>query len=57
MKSIVKRVLAGDWTSIQSDVEKMAADKVKNLVDNKKIEVLAKLNDTNVDTQRDVMNF
>jgi len=55
MKSVIKRVLAGDWASLQTDVEKMAADKVKAKVDEKKFEVLAKLNKIDVEKQKESM--
>ena len=55
MKSIIKRVLDGDWTSLQQDIEKMAADKVKFKVDEKKFDVLSKLNGTNIDKQKEMM--
>ena len=55
MKSIIKRVLDGEWASLQQDIEKMAADKVKSKVDEKKFDVLAKLNGVNVDKQKEVM--
>lgn len=55
MKSVIKRVLDGDWASLQADVEKMSADKVKVKVDEKKFEVLAKLNGINVEKQKEAM--
>ena len=55
MKSVIKRVMDGDWTSLQNDLEKMAADKVKAKVDEKKFEVLAKLNNVNVAKQKEMM--
>ena len=55
MKSIIKRVLGGDWTSLQQDIEKMAADKVKSKVDEKKFDVLAKLNGINVEKQKEML--
>jgi hypothetical protein len=55
MKSVIKRVLDGDWTSLQADIEKMSADKVKAKVDEKKFEVLAKLNGIDVAKQREVI--
>jgi len=55
MKSIIKRVLDGDWASLQQDIEKMAADKVKSKVDEKKFDVLAKLNGVNVEKQKEMM--
>jgi len=55
MKSVIKRVLDGDWASLQQDIEKMAADKVKSKVDEKKFDVLAKLNGINIEKQKEVM--
>lgn len=55
MKSVIKRVLDGDWASLQTDIEKMAADKVKSKVDEKKFDVLAKLNGVNIDKQKELM--
>ncbi len=56
MKSVIKRVLDGDWASLQADIEKMAATKVKTKVDEKKMDVLAKMNGINVDKQKEVMS-
>jgi hypothetical protein len=56
MKSIIKRVLDGEWASLQSDIEKMAADKVKVKVDNKKFDVLAKLNGITSEKQKELMS-
>jgi hypothetical protein len=47
MKSIVKRVINNEWSSIQTDVEKLSAKKIKKRIDEKKIEVLARLNESN----------
>lgn len=55
MKSIIKRVLDGEWASLQTDIEKMSADKVKAKVDEKKFEVLAKLNGIDVQKQKENM--
>jgi hypothetical protein len=55
MKSVIKRVLDGEWTSLQQDLEQMAADKVKTRIEDKKIEVLAKMNGVNIDKQKEVM--
>jgi len=55
MKSVIKRVLDGDWASLQQDIEKMAADKVKAKVDEKKFDVLARLNCVNLDRQKEMM--
>ena len=55
MDSIVKRVLGDDWSSIQSDIEKMAADKVKSKIDDMKTVVLAKMNDIGIDKIREIL--
>jgi uncharacterized protein YggE len=55
MKSIIKRVLDSDWSSLQVDIEKMAADKVKTKVDERKFDVLAKLNGINIEKQKEIM--
>jgi len=55
MKSVIKRVLDGDWASLQQDIEKMAADKVKSKIDEKKFDVLAKLNGINVEKQKEML--
>jgi len=56
MKSVIKRVLDGDWSSLQSDIERIAADKVKFKVDEKKFDVLAKLNGIDINKQREMMS-
>ena len=55
MKSVIKRVLDGDWASLQQDIDKMAAEKVHDRVDNKKVEILANINGISVDKQFEVM--
>jgi uncharacterized protein (UPF0335 family) len=55
MDSIIARVLKDDWASIQSDVEKLAAEKVKASIDAKKIEVLAKINGVDADQMKTIM--
>jgi len=55
MKSIIKRVLGSEWSSLQSDIEKMAADKVKSKVDEKKYEVLARMNGISSEKQKNTM--
>jgi len=55
MKSVIKRVLEGDWASLQADVDQMAAAKVNERIGNKKIEVLAKLNDVSTDKMQEIM--
>ena len=57
MKSFVKRIMNDDWASIQTDVEQMAAKKVKDRVENKKYEVLAKMNNINVEKQKEIMSI
>ena len=55
MKSVIKRVLDNDWAGLQQDVEKMAADKVKAKVDEKKFDVLARLNGVNIEKQKEML--
>ena len=54
MDSIIARVLKDDWTSIQDDIEKLAAEKVKARIEDKKMDVLAQLNGTTVDKIKEV---
>ena len=56
MKSVIKRVLSGEWASLQSDIEKMSADKVKAKVDEKKFEVLARLNGITTERQKEIVS-
>lgn len=42
--SIIKQVLDGDWLALQSDFEKKIADKIHDRIQDKKVEVLAKIN-------------
>jgi hypothetical protein len=51
MQSIIKRVLDGNWSSIQADIEKMTSDKVLSRIQDKKIEILAKMNNISSDKQ------
>ena len=57
MESIIKRVLKDEWTSIQSDVEKLAADKVKARIEDKKVDVLANLNGVPVDKMKEITSI
>ena len=57
MKSVIKRVLDGDWASLQSDIEQMSAGKVKAMVDEKKFEVLAKLNGLDIEKQKELVSL
>lgn len=56
MKSVIKRVLGGEWASLQADIEKMSANKVKAKVDEKKFEVLARLNGIDVNKQKEIVS-
>lgn len=56
MNSVIKRVLKGEWASLQDDIEKMAANKVRDRVEDKKIEILAGLNDVSVEKQKELMD-
>ncbi len=44
MKDLVKRLMAGDYASLEEDIEDMAAKKVVSLIRKKKEEVIEKLN-------------
>lgn len=57
MKSVIKRVLSGDWASLQTDIEEMAADKIKAKVDERKFDVLAKLNGVTIEKQKEIMSI
>ena len=52
MDSIIKRVLKDEWTTILNDIEKLAAQKVKARISDKKLDVLAQLNGTDVEKMR-----
>ena len=56
MESIIKRVLNNNWASLKTDIEKMASDRIQSRVNDKKIEVLAKLNDVNSDKMKEIIN-
>ena len=57
MESIIKRVLKDEWPSVQADVEKLAADKVKAKIEDKKSEVLANLNGVDVDKMKEITSI
>jgi len=56
MKSIIKRVLNNEWASLQTDVEKEVADKIKAKIDTAKVNVLAKLNGIDPAKQTEILN-
>jgi len=56
MKSIIKRVLNNEWSSLQTDVEKEVADKIKTKIDTAKVNVLAKLNGIDPAKQTEILN-
>ena len=56
MKSIIKRVLNNEWSSLQTDVEKEVADKIKAKIDTAKVNVLAKLNGIDPAKQTEILN-
>lgn len=43
--SIVKKVLDGDWFELQNEFEKKISDKIWQRVQDKKVDVLARIND------------
>ena len=54
MDSIIKRVLKDEWQSVQEDIEKIAASKVMDKINDKKIEVLADLNGVDVEKMKEL---
>jgi hypothetical protein len=54
MDSIITRVLKDEWTSIQDDIEKLAAEKVKAKIDDKKLDVLANLNGIDIEKMKEI---
>ena len=54
MDSIIKRVLKDERASVQDDIEKLAAEKVKARIEDKKLEVLANINGVTVDKVKEV---
>ena len=54
MDSIIKRVLKDEWQSVQEDIEKIAAEKVIEKINDKKVEVLANLNGVDVDKMKEM---
>lgn len=57
MESIIKRVLKDEWPSVQADVEKLAADKVKQKIEDKKADVLANINGVDVDKMKEITSI
>ena len=57
MESIIKRVLKDVWPSVQADVEKLAADKVKARIEDKKTDVLANINGVDVDKMKEITSI
>jgi hypothetical protein len=56
MKSVIKRILNSDWASLQEDVEKIVAEKLKSRVSEKKIEVLSKINGITTDKMKEIIS-
>lgn len=55
MDSVIKSVLEGDWTNFKMYCEKKLAEKTTQRINDKKIEVLAKINGVSVDKQKEIM--
>lgn len=56
MENLIKRVLEDQWDSIQTDIEKLAAQKVKEKIEEKKLDILAKLNDVDVEKMKEMIS-
>ena len=54
--SIITKVLDGDWANLRTDLDKLAADKVMNRVNDKKIDVLANINGVSRAQMQEVIN-
>jgi hypothetical protein len=57
MESIITRVLKDQWQSIQEDIEKLAASKVRDRIADKKLNVLAQLNGVTSDSMKEMANI
>ena len=53
--SIVKSILEGNYAKLQEHCDKIVADKIVERINQKKIDVLAKINGTTVSEMVDVM--
>ncbi len=53
--SLVKDVLDGNWVKVQEYMEKQISDKIIQRVQEKKVEVLAKINGTTTDKMKEVI--
>lgn len=53
--SLVKDVLDGNWVKVQEYMEKQISDKIIQRVQEKKVEVLAKINGTTTDQMKEVI--
>jgi len=53
---IIKNVLDNDWTKIKENTEKLVADKIWQRVQDKKVDVLAKLNNMTREKQLEMIN-
>jgi predicted house-cleaning noncanonical NTP pyrophosphatase (MazG superfamily) len=55
MDSVIKTVLDGDWTEMKAYCEKKLAEKTTERINDKKVEVLAKINGVDVEKQKEIM--
>lgn len=54
--SIIKQVLDNDWVSLQKDFEQKLSDKIWSRIQDKKVEVLAKINNISVEEMKSSIN-
>lgn len=54
--SIIKKVLDGNWLELQQDFEKKISDKIMQKVQDKKIDVLAKINGVPKEKMLEIMS-
>jgi hypothetical protein len=55
--NIIKSVLDSKWIDLKSDIEKKVFEKINQRISDKKVEVLAKLNNVDVDKMKEIINI
>lgn len=55
MDSIIKTVLDGNWTELKKHIEENTANKIKDKVSNKKVDILADINKVNREQMEEII--
>lgn len=55
MKSLMKTILDGDWADLKTDIETKTATMIKTKVDEKKTDILSKLNGVSKEQMEEVL--